>query len=197
MPIPWLVVLDAVAGVTSAAARGWKRRSPSEDLQQREESAVGGGLETRLAGVVVAALKEAFDRDHQRLELEREHIEAERQRAERTLQLELLRQTGDREVARLRLLAGVVVATWLGTLFFAVPLEGAGQVRIFVGLGWLLLLAALAASFVGQSRVGRDLAGIGDRSSAHDPLSSGPAGALAPWLLVAGLALVGLAVLVV
>lgn len=194
MPIPWLVVLDAVAGVTSAAARGWKRRSPSEDLQQREESAVGGGLETRLAGVVVAALKEAFDRDHQRLELE--HIEAERQRAERTLRLELLRQTGDREVTRLRLLAGVVVATWLGTLFFAVPLEGAGGVRIFVGLGWLLLLAALAASFVGQSRVARDLAGIGDRSSGHDPLSSGAAGALAPWLLVAGLALVGLAVLV-
>ena len=36
------------------------------------------GLEARLAGVVVAALKEAFDRDTRRLELEREQLDAER-----------------------------------------------------------------------------------------------------------------------
>ena len=36
-----------------------------------------------MAGVLVAALKEAFDRDSARLELERIQIEAERRRAER------------------------------------------------------------------------------------------------------------------
>ena len=44
-----------------------------------------GALETRLAGVVVAALKEAFDRDKARMDLERETLEAERARAERAL----------------------------------------------------------------------------------------------------------------
>ena len=83
-----------------------------------------GQLETRLAGVVVAALQEAFDRDSRRLELEREQLEAERRRAERLLQLELLRQAGDREVGRLRLLAGVAAGSWLGTLFFSARLAG-------------------------------------------------------------------------
>ena len=40
-----------------------------------------GALEARLAGVVVAALKEAFDRDSRRLELERDQLAAERLRA--------------------------------------------------------------------------------------------------------------------
>ena len=40
-------------------------------------------LETRLAGVVVAALKEAFDRDRARMDLERAQIESERRRARR------------------------------------------------------------------------------------------------------------------
>ena len=78
-----------------------------------------GGLETRLAGVVVAALKEAFDRDTRRLDLEHEQMAAERLRAERALRLELRRQAADREIARVRLLAAAALASWLGTLFFA------------------------------------------------------------------------------
>ena len=35
-----------------------------------------GQLETRLAGVVVAALKEAFDRDRARMDLERTQMDA-------------------------------------------------------------------------------------------------------------------------
>src|SRR6185436_9870926 len=73
-----------------------------------------GNLEARLAGVVVAALKEAFDRDNRRLDLEREQAQAERLRAERALRLELARQAVDREIGRLRLTAGVAVACWLG-----------------------------------------------------------------------------------
>ena len=91
----------------AAAARGRRPRAP-------------GGLEARLAGVVVAALKEAFDRDTRRLELEREQLDAERERAERALRLELQRQAADREIGRLRLLAGVAVAGWLGTLLLAI-----------------------------------------------------------------------------
>ena len=49
-----------------------------------------------MAGVLVAALKEAFDRDGTRLEMERSQIEAERRRAEEALRAELRRQAGER-----------------------------------------------------------------------------------------------------
>jgi hypothetical protein len=48
--------------------------------------------------------------------LERQRLEEERERAERLLRLEWLRQSGEREIARLRVLAGVALASWLGTL---------------------------------------------------------------------------------
>src|SRR6185436_6554176 len=107
MPVPWLRIIDTIFGVTDFA-RG---RLPPAQSDGPDQLVPGSGalghLEARLAGVVVAALREAFDRDSRRLELEREQIEGERQRAERALKLELLRQAGDREVGRLRLLAGV------------------------------------------------------------------------------------------
>jgi len=172
---------------------------PEQQLESRGAAPAGslGGLETRLAGVVVAALKEAFDRDTRRLELERAQCEAERERAERALKLELLRQAGEREIGRLRLLAGVAAVTWIGTLFFSARLiAGAVGARVALGLGWALLLGALAASFSAQSAVAAAL----DRGTAStDPrdFSLGSvAGALALWLIVLGLALVGLAVLV-
>jgi hypothetical protein len=192
MAVPWLRVLNAVLGINEIA-RIVKGRTAAAD--ESDQLAVGehrGPLEARLAGVVVAALKEAFDRDHQRLELEREQIEAERVRAERILRIELARQAGDQEIGRLRLLAGVAMASWLGTLFYSVRLVGgeAGG-RVALGVGWLLLLAALAASFVAQSTVTRGL----NRTDAREFASSGPAGVLAPWLLVSGLAVIGIGVL--
>jgi hypothetical protein len=197
MPIPWLRMLDAALGLANVA-RSMKRRGAADDLESLARSSPGGtAIEARLAGVVVAALKEAFDRDHVRLELEREQIEAERQRAERALRLELLRQAADREVARLRLLSGVIVAAWLGTLFFSDRLlEGAVSGRVLLGTGWLVLLSALAATFVAQSAVAKDLTRASTSSSQPPDVSSGPAGALGPWLLVAGLAVVALAILV-
>jgi hypothetical protein len=154
----------------------------------------GGPLEARLAGVVVAALKEAFDRDTHRLQLERDQLEAERERAERALRLELIRQAGDREIGRLRLLAGLAAASWLGTLLFAARLA-AGTVwpRVSLGIGWLLLLAALGAAFSAQSSFSRALARIGD---SRDLPSPGFAGAVAPWLIVAGLGVIALGVLI-
>src|SRR5881628_55010 len=107
MPVPWLQLIDAALGVANFA-RGRKPPPANDEPQQLEAAArQPGGLEARMAGVVVAALKEAFDRDSRRLELEREQLAAERQRAERALKLELQRQAGDREIGRMRLLAGV------------------------------------------------------------------------------------------
>lgn len=176
-----------------ARSRRISRLSPAAAAQEQQLEAVrGGGLETRLAGVVVAALKEAFERDTHRLDLERAQLEAERERAERALRLELRRQAGDREIGRLRLLAGVSIASWIGTLFFAARLLGASVgARVALGGGWLLLLVAFAAAFMAQSRVAESL----DRSETA-PLDAGPEGTLAVWLIVAGLALVGIAVLV-
>jgi hypothetical protein len=190
-------VMNSAIGLTDLVVREVRGRggeSRSQD-QLTAGGSGGGAIEARLAGVVVAALKEAFDRDHQRLELERSQIEAERQRAERLLRLELIRQAGDREVGRLRLLAGVAVVSWLGTLFFATRLAGgAPSGRIILGIGWLLLLAALAAAFSAQTRIARALGRIDQFADPSVALSS-PAGAAAPWLIVSGLAVIAVGVL--
>jgi hypothetical protein len=188
-------MLDAALGLANVA-RSMKRRGAMEELEPLGTGgAAGTAIEARLTGVVVAALKEAFNRDHVRLELEREQIEAERQRAERALRFELLRQAADREVARLRLLSGVIVAAWLGTLFFSARLlEGAPAPRVLLGAGWLLMLAALATTFMAQSAVAKDLT-RSTTSNLPAEVSSGTAGMLGPWLLVAGLGLIALAIL--
>src|SRR5687767_8695824 len=112
MPIPWLVVIDSLIGVANFA-RGRRSQGPGEELEMSGGAGRGlGQVEARLAGVVVAALKEAFDRDANRLELEREQVEGERVRAERMLKIELLRQAGDREIGRLRLMAFVALGSW-------------------------------------------------------------------------------------
>ena len=204
MAVPWLRLIDTALGMADFVRM--RRLRGAADLESEGERALApsaiGGLETRLAGVVVAALKEAFDRDSRRLELEREQLEAERRRAERALQLELLRQSGDREIGRLRLVAGIAVASWIGTLFFSSRLIGGpAAARVLLGGGWVLLLGAVAASFSAQSAIARAIERLGP-SAGQDPLGSGAglpqggAGALAPWLVVAGLALVGVAVLV-
>jgi len=199
MALPWLRILDVVIGATDLA-RSRKIRTLADEQHHHQQqleagpgSSVGGIVEARLAGVVVAALKEAFDRDTRRLELEREQADAERARAERALRLELRRQAGDREIGRLRLLAGVAVVAWLGTLFFSARLMG-GPVgaRAALGFGWLLLLAAVAASFNAQSRVAAAL----DAMAPDDRSIASVGGALTVWLIVAGLALVCVAVLI-
>jgi hypothetical protein len=200
MPVPWLQLIDAALGVANFA-RGRKLPVAQEEQHQLEAGArVPGALEARLAGVVVAALKEAFDRDSRRLELERDQLAAERLRAERALRLEMMRQAGDREIGQLRLLAGVAVAAWVGTLVFSARLIGAGAVaRAALGGGWLLLLAAFAASFLAQSRVAASLDSFtksDDGGSGSSSPASGAGGVLVLWLLVAGLALVCVAVLV-
>jgi hypothetical protein len=202
MAFPWMRVIDTVIRMRDLArvVRGPSRAEQMRDetgLQIGADAAPGGPLEVRLAGVVVAALKEAFDRDHRRLEFEREHMEAERQRAERALRLELIRQAGEREIGRLRLIAGVAAASWLGTLFFAARLIGASPpARVSLGIGWLLLLAALATAFSAQSSAARTLARVTDSAGAAPlDISSGLTGALAPWLIIAGLGTIAIGIL--
>jgi hypothetical protein len=191
MALPWLRLLDAVVGVTNLV-----RRSGAND-RARKGLVLGSGalgqLEARLAAVVVAALREAFDRDSRRLELEREQME----RAERARTLELLRQAGEREIGRLRLLAGAAGAGWLGTLVLAVRLSGPGVgVRVALGIGWALLLGALAASLAAQGAVNRAIERSSEQNRPSSVLDPTAAGMLAPWLLILGLAAAGLAMLI-
>lgn len=143
----------------------------------------GGQLEARLTHVVVAALKEAFDRDHARLELERAQLDDERRRAEASLQLELRRQAADREVARLRLLAGTSMVGWIASvgMFAAGVAGGSTPARVALAAGWMLLLGALGASFTAQGRVG---ASLPDNDRSLDTAAA----VAALWLLIAGLA---------
>ena len=141
-------------------------------------------------------MKEAFDRDARRIEFEREQAAAERERAERVLRLELQRQAGDREIGRLRLIAASAVAIWIPTLFL-VPRVPAGGARLALGAGWFLLAAAVAASFTGQSRVTSALDALARDTgiSSSRAITSGVAGQLTVLLVLAGLALIGMAAL--
>lgn len=204
MPVPWLQIFDAAMGLASfARSRKAPQVQTEEQYQQQQLEAASrtpGGLEARMAGVVVAALKEAFDRDTRRLELEREQLAAERDRAERALRLEVQRQAADREIGRLRLLAAVAVAGWLVTLLLVAwpgsRMIATGPARVSLGVGWLLLSAALAASFSAQGEVASSISGSALPGSANALVSSGRAGAAAPWLIMGGLAMVGVAALI-
>jgi hypothetical protein len=154
-------------------------------------SALAGQIEARLTNVVVAALKEAFDRDHARLELERTQLEEQRRRAEEAMRLELRRQATDREIARFRLLGGAALIGWIASVILVLARLSALSIaaRGIAAAGWLLLLGALAAAFAAQGRLG---------AAALD--SSAPAGVVtggvaALWLLVAGLAVSATALL--
>src|SRR5918992_4705133 len=100
-------VLDTVSGLVQMSSRF--RRSADSDLSPPVGGGPLGQLETRLAGVVVAALKEAFDRDRVRMDLERTQMESERQRAEEALLAELRRQAGERSLGQLRLVAVMAI----------------------------------------------------------------------------------------
>ena len=179
----WLQVLDTVAGLAQmTVARRRDTGAPAGPL---------GALETRLAGVVVAALKEAFDRDKVRMDLERETIEAERARAERALQAELRRQAADRTLTQLKLLAvfcgGLLLVS--GVLTAAIPAMRAGAAAAVLGGGWVAALGALGCVFAAWPQVSRWA------SSDQPEVQRSTAASAAPWLLLIALALTGASVL--
>ena len=166
--------------------------APSDTaLSPSTSSALTGQIEARLTGVVVAALKEAFDRDHARLELERTQMEDQRRRAEEAMRAELRRQAADREVGRLRLIAGTALGGWIAAVAMSVARLDTASVlsRAVSGIGWLLLLAALGAAFVAQARVSAAV------PQASTSVEAGVIGVSALWLLIAGLASAAFALL--
>ena len=185
----WLRVIETMTGLARTAGRLRATLDPgSTDVAEGTTR----GLETRLAGVVVAALKEAFDRDRARMDLERAQIDAEQRRAEEALAAELRRQMADRALGQLKLLAIMAIAAWMLSAALAVWLPGmrGGIPRGLLGAGWSLSFAALGCTFVGfQSISSWSAAG---RSST---LPASGAVAAAPWLLVLALASTGASLL--
>lgn len=181
--------VDAVIAFRDAAKRlkdGAPRPPDPTQIASSQAQGLAGQIETRLTNVVVAALKEAFDRDHARLEMERAQLEEERRRAAAALHAELRRQAADRELGRLRLLAGAAMVGWIVSVAMAAGgLAGATPpARVVLVVGWLLLLAALGTAFMAQGQID----GPGPVSSESDRVDSGVVGAMALWLLLAGLA---------
>lgn len=195
MALPWLRLIDVALNMTDVVRRVRGRNEPSDGPRQTALSTVRafGGIETRLAGVVVSALKEAFDRDSQRLLIEREKLEAERQRAERLLKLELLRQAGERAIAGLRTIGAAAIAGWLGALLLATRAGLTAGGRTVLGLSAVSLLAALVCVHLEQQRQVRAMAVADERLSVESATASGVAGTAAPWLVVVGYAAAALA----
>jgi len=180
---------DAVIAFRDAARRLKDSSGASKSetsLSPTTAQGIAGQIESRLTNVVVAALKEAFDRDHARLELERAQIDEQRRRAEEALRLELRRQTVDREIGRLRLLAGTALVGWIASIAVLLGHEASAPSRMVLGAGWLLLLGSLGAAFSAQGRVNADRIDKPERTDA---------GALPLWLLIAGLAATAISLL--
>jgi hypothetical protein len=178
----WMRVLETVNGL---ARMGGKLRSLTLDPGGPGAQGSAGALETRLAGVVVAALKEAFDRDRARMDLERAQIDSEHRRAEEALAAEIRRQTTERALGQLRLLAIMAIGTWMLSAALAVWLPGmrAGLPRALLGTGWALAFGALGCTFAGSQRISAWTA-----AAASGPPPASAAADLAPWLLLLALA---------
>jgi hypothetical protein len=195
MGVPWLRVLDTVGGLVQMGAR---LRSGASSPPADAPAGPGGALaplEQRLAGVVVAALQEAFDRDRARMDLERSHIEAEQRRAAEALAAELRRQAAERALSQLRLISIIAVAVWMLSAALAVWLPGmrATIPRVLLGTGWACAFAALGATFAGWQRTSEWTADLSAAAAGGPPRSA--AASAAPWLILGALALVAASVL--
>jgi hypothetical protein len=191
----WKIV-QAIIGAAEASSRVL---APAPRELERSEPAAGviGHLEARLTGVVVSALKEAFDRDAARLEVERAALEADRRRAEEALRLELVRQAADRALTRLRATGGLALAIWIVSVVFAMrfPDGFAGAGRYVLGAGWACLAGAIAACFAAHAATVRWTTRALTARAAPEDVPEGGLDAAPAWLVLAGLVLVGVSLL--
>jgi len=189
----WMRVFDTVANLAQLT-RGFKRDTAAEPGVPAPIAL--GQIETRLAGVVVAALKEAFDRDRARMDLERAHLDSERQRAEEALRAELRGQAAERALGQVRLIAIMAIGVWMLSAALAVWMPGmrAGGARGLLAGGWVFVLAALGCTFAGWQRISAWSAADAGPGRA---VTDGPhlAEVFAPWLLLGALALCGASLL--
>lgn len=181
----WMRVIDTVGGLAQMTGKLRPRAAPDAGVTLSGDGAPVG-LEARLAGVVVAALKEAFDRDRARMDLERAQIESERKRSEEARSAELRRQAAERALWQLRLIGIIAITGWMLSAALAAWLPGmrATLPRSLLGAGWLLAFGALGCAFAGSQGIlsSSDAAS----ASAVVPARAGAAGA-APWVLLAAL----------
>jgi hypothetical protein len=142
-----LSMLDAGKEEAPQPPAAEPRPSPPRNLADQ--------IESRLTNVVVAALKEAFDRDHARLELEREHLQEQRRRAEEAARMELLRQVADRELGRLKFLGGAALVGWVGSVLLLMMRlhEASAASRATLIGACVLLLVSLGLAFAAQATV--------------------------------------------
>lgn len=191
----WLRALDAVSGLVEMGQRLKRGTAPEQSVTQA--GAPGGPLEARLAGVLVAALKEAFDRDRARLELEQSQVDAERRRADEAMRLELRRQAGDRAVGHARMLVAAAVAAWIVSALLLVFLPGAREMpaRGALAFGWALLFGCIGTAFASYFRAASWLGSL--RPGAGDPgdVPADASGRASGFLLIAGMAAIAAALL--
>ncbi|MBI2834005.1 MAG: hypothetical protein HYX76_06215 [Acidobacteria bacterium] len=189
---PWLQLFDAVGGLVDVSRR-WRAgsRTPRTDALSSSSTAGIGQLEARLAGVVVAALREAFDRDRARLDLERTALEAERERAQQAFGAELLRQEADRLIFQMRLIAAMSLIAWITSAVFIPWLPGIrhGMPRILLGSGWAALIATIAAALAAHATLIRELAAMRATPVSGPLLRRAWIEPLAAILLIVGLTL--------
>ena len=188
----WMRVIDTVSGLAQTAGKFRPKSDPGQAVSPPAEGQPGG-LEARLAGVVVAALKEAFDRDRARMDLERAQADAERQHAEAALAAELRRQGAERGLSQLRLVAVMAIAAWMLSAALAVWLPGMhGTARALLGTGWALAFVTLGCAFAGSQQISAWTVGTAAGSSGSPESAAATA---APWALLAALAATGAAIL--
>src|SRR5215212_1707606 len=108
---------QTIFGIADVSRRMLNPAEPSRPSPGADLEAAGGGLlghvEARLTGVVISALKEAFDRDAARLDAERAALDDQRRRAEEALRLELVRQAADRALTGLRAVGVLDLIIWI------------------------------------------------------------------------------------
>jgi hypothetical protein len=195
----WLKVLDVV----STLASGWSGKSEGAGRSgSSDPGGLGpsgpsegrglGPLETRLAGVVVAALKEAFDRDRARMDLERATLEGERSRAERALAAELRRQAADRALSQLKLIAVFAGVALLASGVLAAWITGmrGGPPAALLTVGWGLAVGALGCVFAAWQQVT-----VWASETDPPPAGGSRLARIAPWLLLGSLSFVAASLL--
>jgi hypothetical protein len=190
MRIPWLRLLDIALGVTNLA----QSRTARAEAEPEHAAGAASRHDPGLAGVLAAALREVFERDGRRMQMLRERFEADRQQAERALRVELLARAADREAGRLRLLAGCALVSWIASVIAVVWLNSDSlAVRMLIGSGMLLQLASFASALLVHTTLSDPLEVL----ATTDDMTrrKGMTGLdVALWLLIAGLVLVGVAV---
>jgi hypothetical protein len=188
--------------VVSGLAAG---RHSSEDAAATpmEPRGMLGGLEARLAGVLVSALHEAFARDAARLDSEREQAASERRRAEAALRLEMARQLADRHLSQLRAVVAIDVVVWLASLLVAALHPAAGPSKLLLGCAWAALTAGLAAAFLAYARISAQAAILADVTAVPGLDDRAEAARMRPraldaasWLAVSGLGLAAASMIV-